>query len=240
MSLLNVQPTTIVITIVARLDPQKRPMMVPRIVTSMLEKQAVDFIIVMVGDGDLGPSLSQEIGRLDVNEFVSLEGTSSFPRDYLVASDIFLLPSLSEGISIAVAEAMAMGLPVVTALAGALPEQLGYEATNVGAPLAGLLVNHTLVDGADAELYADALLSLINDPELRSKLGKRGRANVERTFQWRETLGELWGEVERGRNLKWEEGEGKGLPNPSTYYSLQGLQTEHPDLDFARQYQQDY
>lgn len=123
--LLGISPETIVITIVARLDPQKRSVMIPDIADSLRRLGAKDFIIVMVGNGESSAELKEKIKLFRVEGIVRIMGTVTRPQDFLAATDIFLLPSVSEGISIAVAEAMAMALPIVTARAGALPEQLG-------------------------------------------------------------------------------------------------------------------
>lgn len=127
--LLGVGPQTLVIVVVARLDPQKRSTMVPAIADNLRSLGAKDFIIVMVGSGESADELKEKVKLFGVEGKVRLMGTVQRPQEFLAAADIFLLPSVSEGISIAVAEAMAMALPIVTARAGALPEQLGEEVT---------------------------------------------------------------------------------------------------------------
>lgn len=235
LALLNVPPSTVVITIVARIDGQKRPLLVPKIVLELIYRDATDFIVIMIGDGDLRPTLEEEIKKSGLTDFIYLEGTSERPQDFLEATDIFLLPSMSEGISIAVAEAMAMGLPVVTARAGALPEQLTDEN---GSTMAGVLVDHTLDDKVDAGLYADELVQLMADRKLRVKLGEQARRIVEKGFEWRKTLAKMKGEValsvQPGMGPGEENGERlKDLPHPAMYYSLQMLLLETAETDFS-------
>lgn len=232
--LLGVEPDVTVITIVARLDPQKRSTLVPDIADKLRALGGKDFIIIMLGDGDLSIPLNNRIDLLKVSSYVWPLGTVNHPQEYLAATDIFLLPSLSEGISIAVAEAMAMGLPIVTARAGALPEQLGETKDNLN-NLAGVLVNHTLVASVDAELYATELYTLLTKPELRIKLGQTARQTIADTFNWRETLQGLFLELSHAKNLNAEER--KGLPSPAAYYASQTLLMEAAgETDFGINY----
>jgi glycosyltransferase involved in cell wall biosynthesis len=92
-------------------------------------------------------------------------------REAMQHSDIFLHSSLSEGVSNAVLEAMACGLPVVTADAGGM-----HEAVRDGHD--GFLV--PLRDPAAA---AAAVERLARDPELRVRIGRAGRATVESRFR---------------------------------------------------------
>lgn len=219
---------TIVITVVGRLDPQKRPLLIPFIVNELMSKIEQDFIIVMIGDGDLRYKLERQVRLQKVEDYVQVMGTRNDTNDFLRATDIFLLPSVSEGLSIAVAEAMALGIPILTSRAGALPEQLGEDdsssSSSRGRGLGGILVNHTLIDELDAPLYAEELKRLVEDPHLRNTLGMRGRELVTKGFDWRKTLKGMFEEVGKARNLvdgveersggKGREGE-KKLPHPS-------------------------
>ncbi|GAA5985541.1 hypothetical protein JCM10908_007018 [Rhodotorula pacifica] len=233
-NLLGVGPDTVVITIVGRLDPQKRPDLVPDIAAELRRLEKTDrpsFLIVMLGDGDLKDKVQARIAELRVHKDVRLLGTIERPQEYLAATDIFLLPSMSEGISIAVAEAMAMALPVVTAEAGALPEQLGFTA---GDPTleAGILIKHKLERAHDAPLYAQALHKLVKTPTLRRDLGLQGRRNVEKTFDWHETLQGMFDEVQQARLP--DPRAAARLPHPAAHYAIQNVLLEaHDETDFA-------
>jgi glycosyltransferase involved in cell wall biosynthesis len=88
----------------------------------------------------------------------------------LAASDVFALPSLWEGMSNAVLEAMAAGKPVVaTAVDGAVDQVLPGES--------GLLV-----PPGDADALAQALLDLARDPRKAQEMGIKGRERVRREF----------------------------------------------------------
>ena len=154
-------------------------------------------------------------------------GTIADPQPYLVASDIFLLPSISEGISVAVSEAMAVGLPVLTAHAGALPEQLGANDRSDPADLGGVLVNHTLIDAADVDLYAAELASMLLNATRRDRLA-RNVMDIVRTSEdhadWRVSLKRLFGEIARAR--PWPRSLVKSLPHPAAALAIQSALTE--------------
>lgn len=230
-SLLGVDPETVVITFVGRLDPQKRPVLVPRVANELLERQPdAQFVIVMLGDGDERHSLTEMIKSFDLEGVVRVEGIQRDPSRYYAASDIFLLPSVSEGISIAVAEAMAMGLPVVTARAGALPEQLGEVPGGKPTPaheLGGILVDHVLNTKKDTHLYADALESLLLDPGLRTRLGRNARRLVGDDYDWRTTLSALFRETEVAENLPVHGAALPGYPHPAADLAVQSLLVEN-------------
>ncbi|GJN87257.1 hypothetical protein Rhopal_000205-T1 [Rhodotorula paludigena] len=240
--LLGVEADTFVITVVGRLDPQKRPLLIPLIVAELVQRTEDDFLIVMLGDGELRKQLERAIARENLGEFVHVLGTQQDPSRYYAASDLFLLPSVSEGISIAVAEAMAMGLPVVTARAGALPEQLGEldahgRKQHGASELGGELVDHTLENDRDAALYADAIVELMQDPARRERLGSNARKLVEDGFDWRTTLAGMFGELDKAGNLP---GHGFGdpkYPHPAAYYATAMLLDEMgKETDMSKQY----
>ncbi|GAA6000357.1 hypothetical protein JCM10207_007977 [Rhodosporidiobolus poonsookiae] len=231
-SILGLEPDTTVITVVGRLDPQKRPLLVPRIVSELLKRVEDDFVVVMLGDGDLRRDLERVVASLDVGEYVRVMGTKD-PIPYYQASDIFLLPSMSEGLSIAVAEAMAMGLPIITPRAGALAEQLGElddtgKAAHGPNDLGGILIDHHLDLVQDPELYADAVAKLVLDPGLRRRLGDNARRLVEGGFDWRSTLGGLFVEAEKASNLPGHAPVAfdERYPHPAAYLSTQMLLSE--------------
>lgn len=88
------------------------------------------------------------------------------------ASDIFVLPSLSEGTANVVVEAGASGLPVIATEVGEIPQIISKGET-------GLLVRPKDVDG-----LAKAINELLDNPELTAKMGRAGRERIMKNYSW--------------------------------------------------------
>ena len=141
----------------------------------------------LIGDGPERQRARFTIEDLGLNDCVELCGRLDphAVRDRLRAADVFLLSSVSEGISNAVLEAMACGLPVVTTDCGGL-----REAVTDG-------IEGLVVPVRSPAAMADALASLAADPALRRRMGRAARARAEQDFPI-ETQLDRWAEMCRG------------------------------------------
>ena len=126
--------------------------------------------LVMVGEGPLRAEAQALLARAGVSALTWLPGERSDVAKILRGLDCFVLPSLAEGISNTILEAMATGLPVI--------------ATNVGGN--GELVDAgrtgELVPSADVEVLAQRLVNYAVDQESARAAGRAGRERVERLF----------------------------------------------------------
>ncbi len=133
--------------------------------------------VVIVGDG---PGKEQLQATIETSSSlrgrVVLAGESSKPEDWLNSFDVFALPSLSEGMSNTILEAMATELPSVVTSVGANPDLVEESKT-------GFLIRPRDVRG-----LADRILQLAGDRELRRKLGQRARQKVESEFSLQRML----------------------------------------------------
>jgi len=109
-------------------------------------------------------------------ERVHLTGAVEKVEDFLRASDLFVLPSVEEGVPGAVFEAMASGAPVIVTSFIGLPEELGKPGQEY------LLVER------NSEALADAIAAVVEDEDLRVRLGRQGRKWVETTMDLERSL----------------------------------------------------
>lgn len=132
-----------------------------------------DMQLDLIGDGPDRAHLQFTIDDLDLGNRVRLLGRrqAADVAEELRQADIFLHTSCSEGISNAVLEAMATGLPVVTTDAGGM-----REAVRDG-------VDGFVVPVRDSSATAAALTRLAGDPELRARVGASARRRVEEKFR---------------------------------------------------------
>lgn len=127
-----------------------------------LEAEGRDFRWVVVGDG---PERTFHARRSP--GLLAFPGHHPDPVRLLRGADLFVLPSLSEGLGTSVLDAMALDVPVVTSDAGGLPELVGTDA--------GLVVPR-----ADGIALARAIARMLDDQELRRRSIEGGRRTVER------------------------------------------------------------
>jgi glycosyltransferase involved in cell wall biosynthesis len=92
-------------------------------------------------------------------------------RRFYEAADVFALASFAEGIPVVLMEAMAMEIPCVTTWITGVPELIRNE------------IDGLLVAPSDAQGLANSILRLMNDPELRQRIGKAGRPRVEQHYK---------------------------------------------------------
>lgn len=131
----------------------------------------VNLILVGTGDAqDLLHSLAADLGVADFVKFTGFVSRDDMPAVYHQA-DIFVLPSQNEGMSIALLEAMASGLPVVVTATGGTAE-LVQEG-----------VNGYIVTWADVPALTNALAKLIHDKQARQHMGNQNRRVAEQ-FGW--------------------------------------------------------
>jgi glycosyltransferase involved in cell wall biosynthesis len=149
----------------ARLDEQKGH---PVLLRAAAELPGVDF--VLAGEGPERAALEALASELGISDRVNFLGYRDDIPQLLAACDVFALPSLYEGSSLAVLEAMAAGRPVVSSAIGGTDELID-DGTD------GLLVAPGDTDG-----LAAALRRLLDDAELRKTFAQRAHARVERDF----------------------------------------------------------
>lgn len=164
---LGLSPDDIVIGSVGRLVPIKGHRYLIEAAPDVIKKMPrVKFVIV--GDGVLKNRLQKDIERRRLSEQFLFPGLRGDTRDLLSIFYILVHPSLYEGMGRVVAEAMALGKPVIASKTGGLPDVVGD---------AGLLV-----EPGDAKGLAEAIIALLDDKEKAKSLGEAGKERARRLF----------------------------------------------------------
>jgi len=173
---LGIDRKTTLILYPCRLTEQKRPELMCNIVAALRKNTNAPFVVVVAGDGPLMPALRSFIKKQGLDASFKLLGAVSLERVAQLhnAADIFLLPSLIEGIALALFEAMALeSVPVVADVGGQ------RELVN---PDCGYLipVRDPKWEFAD---YVIVLKHLVENPELRHEKAAASRERVRKDFR---------------------------------------------------------
>ncbi len=157
---------------VARLSPEKDMATLLK-ATALVLRDDPAFRLEIAGDGVCMAALRQTTEQLGLGSAVTFLGSVRDVPDLLKRAGLFVLPSLSEGISLTLLEAMASGLAVAATRVGGNPEVVSDGATGL------------LVPSADPPALAAALVRLRRNPDLRRAMGAAGRLRVEQHFNVR-------------------------------------------------------
>lgn len=137
---------------------------------ALMGERAANAVFIVVGEGTDRPALERLIEKRGlIGRVRLLGGRLDVPR-LLSLADIFALPSVSEGMPIAIMEAMATGLPVVATAVDGTPEVVEDGKTGL------------LVPPRDPAALAAAIGKLIAEPGLRKDMGRKGRRRIEQSF----------------------------------------------------------
>jgi len=126
--------------------------------------------ILFVGDGELLEEVRIQVLELNLNENVHFLGMRNDIPEILIASDSFILPSLWEGLPMALIEAMASGLPVIATDVSGTRQVVESGKT-------GIMVEPGNVPG-----LAHSIKELLNEPEQAQIMGKEAREKMETMF----------------------------------------------------------
>jgi glycosyltransferase involved in cell wall biosynthesis len=169
-----------VLLTVGRLVPQKGQRYLIEAMPDVLRAHPHAQLLI-VGMGFLEQKLRAQVDALALQPSVRFLGRREDVPALMGAADIFVFPSLFEGLGVSLLEACASGLPCVVSNVGPLPEVIEDGATGV------------LVPSQDPKSLADAISRLACDRELMRRYGEAARARVRRTFRIDRSIAQLEG-----------------------------------------------
>jgi glycosyltransferase involved in cell wall biosynthesis len=158
-----------VLTTVAVLRPPKGIQFMIRALPKVLPVHPNTYYLI-VGDGSHREALVEEARQSGVENQVIFAGMRSDVPRLLTATDVFVLPTLTEALPTVLAEAMAARLPIVASRVGGIPEMISEGQ------------NGSLIDPEDVDGLANACIHLLDAPGLRAAMGAKGRHTVEQKF----------------------------------------------------------
>jgi len=166
---LSLQADALVFGCVARLTPEKRHV---DLVDAFARMRATfpQARLVLLGDGPLQGEIEARVASLGVAGAVRMTGMRPDVEAILPALDVGMLVSSTEGMSNAILEMMASGLPMIATDVGGNPSLVASGATGL------------LVPARAPGRLAEAMLALAADPALRHRMGEAARQRVEREF----------------------------------------------------------
>ncbi|HRQ23124.1 MAG TPA: glycosyltransferase [Anaerolineales bacterium] len=170
------------LTTVAVLRELKGIQFMIRAMPKILE-QLPNAYYLIVGGGKYKDELVREVELAGVGSRVIFAGQRDDVADFLNASDVFVLPTLTEALPTVLAEAMAARLPIIASAVGGIPEMITDGENGI------------LLPPADTEALADACLRLLSDEDAAKSMGDAGWSVANRKFNIRvqvEQLRELY------------------------------------------------
>ena len=165
----DVSASDILIIMIGMLEEIKGHRYLIKALPGILQQHA-NVRVAVIGDGIFRKPLEELVQSENLSEFVFFTGLQTDVARILTAADLFVLPSLSEGLPFVVLEAMAAGLPVVASCVGGVSEAVINGETGL------------LVEPASPKALHNAIVSLLDKPDHAKAMGRSGQAYVGSHF----------------------------------------------------------
>ena len=178
---LGVSNSNMVITTISNFNKLKGLDVLCRAVKVLVDNNKVNNVVVyIVGQPENEKrELQMLIEQMSIEQYVKMEGIKNNVATYLSASDIYVQPSRSEGLGLAIAEACSIGLPIVASNVGGIPE-IAQENRNA-----------LLVPVDDVTELAIALEKMICDSKLRNEYGQQSIKIYQDAFCLKQNVSNL-------------------------------------------------
>ncbi len=176
----GIDKETLLVGCIGRLVKQKGHRYLIQAVKKVIEKNPKTKFFI-IGRGKLEKNLKNMVKSSNLDSSVIFTGFREDVYSLIDKLDLIVMPSLWEGLGVALLEALALGKPIVAAAVGGIPEVIRDKETGV------------LVAAKDAEALAKAIIKLLQEPALAKELGKKGSAMISEQF----TINRMVKEVDR-------------------------------------------
>jgi glycosyltransferase involved in cell wall biosynthesis len=157
------------IAFLGRLHAQKDPLIIPEILLVLRPARPT---VAIIGNGPCERELRARVARAGLDAQVTFFGECAHAHGLAILSQarVLLLPSLFEGLPLAVIEAMHMAIPAVVSRVGGVPELVDDGRTGL------------LIKPKDVESFAEGLRTLLSDPDARRRMGWRAKERARTEF----------------------------------------------------------
>lgn len=160
------------VVVPARLHPEKGHPQLFQALALAKERFSRPVVVALAGAGTFEANYRRQVQDLGIEAMVQFLGFRQDICDVMGAADLVVLPSVAEAFGLVVAEALHLGIPVLSTRVGGIPEIVDDGVDGV------------LVSGGDVVALADALVELLNDPERRGRLAGAGSRKVLERFSF--------------------------------------------------------
>ena len=171
---LGIKSDSRVIGVVCRLENVKNIPFLLRTIANMLRER--DYVLLLVGEGMARGEIEKTILELELRNSVILLGQRSDIPLLMSLFDVFVLPSISEGTSMTILEAMACGVPVVASNVGGNPKLIQDGVTGF------------LFDLKRPDILKQSIHKILTDTSIATSFGRAGRKRVETMFSFEKML----------------------------------------------------
>ena len=163
---LGLNPERQTVTMIARLHPVKGHQYFLQAARQVIDAGfKAQFLII--GEGFERQRLEKQVRELGLTEIVKMPGYYSSIEDIYEVTDLLCVPSLMEGLGLVVLEGMYFNVPVVASNTGGIPEIINDQ------------VDGLLVEPRDDKALAHAIMNILKNPNLATRLTQKGRQRVE-------------------------------------------------------------
>ena len=185
-SKLGISPDRPVVLFLCRLSHEKRCYLVIEI-ARLLCKKIPDVAFMVVGDGECLSEMKNRVHNYELNNTVYFAGSQEEVREYYRDSDVLLICSLKEGLTLTTFEGMSMELPIVSSDVGSQSEIVNE---NTGALIK--CMQDEILDFAkdnydiiEIQSYVNALAALLSDKKKAAETGKNNRKLIQQSYSFK-------------------------------------------------------